>query len=93
MAQASQTFATRCVPCHGPEGGGDGPAASALNPRPRNFHDRAWQGSASDEEILTAIQNGGMSVGKSAIMPGNPDFKGNTELLAALLAKIRAFGQ
>src|SRR5262249_5950995 len=33
-------YAARCAACHGAEGHGDGPAASGLNPRPTNFHDR-----------------------------------------------------
>lgn len=30
-------YLERCAPCHGDEGAGDGPAAAALEPRPRNF--------------------------------------------------------
>jgi mono/diheme cytochrome c family protein len=30
-------YARNCAACHGPEGRGDGPAADALDPRPRDF--------------------------------------------------------
>jgi cytochrome c len=30
-------FAAKCVMCHGPDGKGDGPAASGFNPPPANF--------------------------------------------------------
>lgn len=37
VAAGKQIFATNCATCHGPEGKGDGPAASALNPKPTNM--------------------------------------------------------
>jgi mono/diheme cytochrome c family protein len=37
LAAGEQIFATNCATCHGPKGAGDGPAASALNPRPTNM--------------------------------------------------------
>lgn len=37
-ARAGQAvYETWCIGCHGPSGGGDGPSASALHPKPRNF--------------------------------------------------------
>lgn len=37
LAQAEQRFTANCAPCHGTNGGGDGPAAPALNPKPADF--------------------------------------------------------
>ncbi len=37
VAKGQATFAKYCATCHGPKGEGDGPAARALNPKPRNF--------------------------------------------------------
>jgi mono/diheme cytochrome c family protein len=37
MARGDGLFRQNCTPCHGDQGRGDGPAASTLNPRPRNF--------------------------------------------------------
>ncbi len=37
VAMGKSIFSTNCVSCHGANGKGDGVAASALNPKPRNF--------------------------------------------------------
>ncbi len=37
LAQAKELFTANCAPCHGMTGQGDGPAASALNPKPADF--------------------------------------------------------
>lgn len=47
-AAGQQIYATNCATCHGEAGMGDGPAASALNPKPTNLvegpykHDGKW---------------------------------------------------
>ncbi len=91
-ATATQIFATRCTPCHGPTGMGDGPASASLNPHPRNFHDKEWQAKVTDEHIQTIIKVGGAGVGLSPAMPGNPDLN-DPAVVAALRAHIRSFGQ
>lgn len=72
-AATKETFQSRCAPCHGATGGGDGPAAVKVGPRPRDFHDSQWQRSVTDEQIETIIQRGGTAVGKSVLMPANAD--------------------
>ena len=37
MKAGRELFATRCVPCHGSSGHGDGPAAMSLIPRPSDM--------------------------------------------------------
>jgi mono/diheme cytochrome c family protein len=91
-AQAAELFATRCTPCHGPQGMGNGPASAALTPPPRNFHDKAWQGAVSDEHIEQIIQFGGAAVGKSPGMPPNPDLV-DKPVVKALRETIRTFGK
>lgn len=90
---ADELFANRCTPCHGVAGRGDGAASASLTPRPRNFHDPAWQKSVPDEYIEKIIQYGGSAVGKSAAMPANPDLGDKPDVVAALRKKLRAFGQ
>jgi mono/diheme cytochrome c family protein len=91
-AQAKEIFATRCTPCHGAEGRGDGAASASLNPKPRNFHDPAWQQSVQDDYLIQIIKMGGAAVGKNAAMPGNPDLK-DPAVLAALKDHIRSLGK
>ncbi len=89
---ATNLFTERCAPCHGPNGAGDGPAAKALDPRPRNFHDSSWQSSVTDEHITKIIRYGGPSVGKSPAMPANPDLVDRGAVVASLTAKLRSYG-
>jgi len=67
-AAGKKTYNTMCVPCHGPSGAGDGPAAAAMKPKPRDFTDPAFWASAKDETLATIIKKGGMAVGKSPLM-------------------------
>jgi mono/diheme cytochrome c family protein len=66
---AKSAFATTCVTCHGPAGGGNGPASAALNPKPANFSSAVFWEGKTDAELLKAIREGGASVGKSGAMP------------------------
>lgn len=91
--EARALFGERCVPCHGAEGRGDGPSAAALNPKPRNYRDPAWQGAATDAGIAKAILEGGAAVGKSAVMPANPDLAKKPEVVAELIQIIRGFAR
>jgi mono/diheme cytochrome c family protein len=92
-AEASQIFEERCVPCHGPEGHGDGPAAQNLKPHPRNFHSVKWQKSVSDAEIAKAIVYGGSSVGVSGEMAANPDLEDEPAIVSALVERVRSLGK
>jgi mono/diheme cytochrome c family protein len=89
---AKEIFGSRCAACHGPQGRGDGPGAVALNPKPRNYHDRAWQAKVTDDEITKAITYGGAAIGKSPMMPANPDLDAKPEVVAALVRIVRDFG-
>ncbi len=91
--EADTIFSTRCATCHGAQGGGDGPGSAGLNPKPRNFHEPAWQGSVTDQHISTIIVSGGPAVGKSAAMPPNPDLQAKPEVVAGLVAHIRGLRQ
>lgn len=58
-----------CTSCHGAGGKGDGVAAAALNPRPRDFTDAAYMSGLKDEYLFDLVKKGGAAVGKSALMP------------------------
>jgi cytochrome c553 len=92
QAAADQKWAT-CVTCHGEKGDGSGAAAAALNPKPRDFRAADWQKSVDDATLAKTIVEGGMAVGKSALMPPNPDLKDKPEVVAALVQKIRGLAQ
>jgi len=91
-AAAKEIFATRCTPCHGAEGRGDGAASASLDPKPRDFHLADWQQSVTDEHIEKIIQYGGAAVGKSPAMPANPDLK-DPAVIKAIAAIVRELGK
>ena len=84
-------FNTRCATCHGTRGHGDGPAAQALNPKPRDYTDPAWQKSVSDAQIKKTIVEGGAAVGKSSLMAPNADLADKPVVLDELVKIIRGF--
>lgn len=57
-ADAKVQFASKCATCHGPDGHGDGPAAAALDPKPRNYHDKAYMATRTDAQLIEVITNG-----------------------------------
>lgn len=91
--ESREVFANRCASCHGAEGKGDGVASAALNPKPRNYTDQEWQKATSDQELRDIIVKGGAGVGKSPMMPPNPDLAEKPEVVNGLVALIRSFGK
>jgi cytochrome c oxidase cbb3-type subunit 3 len=69
VEQGKKLYGQFCTSCHGQSGKGDGPAAAALNPKPRDHTDKELMSKLSDEEMLKVIKEGGASVGKSPLMP------------------------
>ncbi len=51
-------FTTTCAPCHGEKGDATGPAAAALNPKPRNFHLDPFKQGSKREDIFNTATNG-----------------------------------
>lgn len=91
--ESKDLFAQRCVTCHGTSGTGNGPAAAALNPKPRNYTDKTWQSSVTDDQLAKTIVGGGASVGKSPLMPPNPDLEAKPDVVKGLVAIVRSFGK
>lgn len=58
VVDPEEIFRRQCVPCHGSEGEGDGPAANALKPRPSDLTDPDLIGTVTDEAILDVLTNG-----------------------------------
>jgi len=58
-----------CFTCHGNEGKGDGVAGAALNPSPRNFHNKGLK-KKTDGEFMYVIKNGIEGTGMISYSPG-----------------------
>jgi mono/diheme cytochrome c family protein len=82
-----QLYKVNCTPCHGDQGKGDGPAAAAYNPKPRNHTDATYMSTLTDEDIAKVIQFGG-AIKNMPLMPSNPALKGAD--LAAVVAYTRS---
>ena len=92
LKEAEQIFAQRCSTCHGAAGKGDGAASAALNPKPRDLSNAEWQKSVDDAHIEKIVVGGGPSVGKSPLMPPNPDLAGKPGVVKGLRKLVRGFG-
>lgn len=58
IAKGKTLFETNCSSCHGAQGYGDGPAAAALNPKPRNFHEGYWKYGGGLARVVRTITEG-----------------------------------
>lgn len=56
-----------CASCHGNDGKGDGVAAAALDPKPRNFHDlEGWTNGRTFYDIYKSLHDGVPGTGMTA---------------------------
>ena len=51
-------YEIRCAPCHGSTGTGDGPAAAALEPKPRNFRDPSFWRARTRTSLRLTVEQG-----------------------------------
>ncbi len=70
-----ELYEKRCAACHGAAGRGDGVAALAMEPRPRDFADVRWQSTVTDAQLRSVIRQGGTVRQLSASMPAHPDLR------------------
>lgn len=88
--QAALQYKIFCAKCHGFTGNGDGPDASTLSTRPRDFADCKVMAKISDATIYKAIKDGGGAVGLSTEMPPWSDGLGDDEI-QNLVTFVRTF--
>jgi mono/diheme cytochrome c family protein len=69
IAAGKRSYQRLCVKCHGPEGKGDGTAATGA--QPPDLTDAQWDFGSSDGEMFTAIRDG-----------TSPDMEGYKERLS-----------
>jgi len=58
VAKGKLLFAVNCSSCHGNEGFGNGPASTALNPKPRNFHEGYMKFGGGVARVVQTISTG-----------------------------------
>lgn len=80
-------YKANCIACHGDGGKGDGAAAGALKPPPRDHTDAAYMKTLTDKNLADIIVMGGAIKGKP-LMPSHPQLRGAD--LDALVAHVRS---
>lgn len=59
LKKGEQLYNTNCSSCHGTDGQGNGPAAVALNPKPRNFNStNGWKNERNFYGLYKTLQEG-----------------------------------
>ncbi len=86
------TFQKSCSGCHGEAGKGDGAMGAALNPKPKDLSDKAYNASLKNDYLAKIIKGGGQAVGKSPMMPSVGSTLKDTEV-ADLIAYIRSLAK
>jgi len=64
--KGKESYALYCASCHGDGGKGDGPAGSALDPKPADLTTLTDVG---DDFVFWYIEEGGVGVGTNSAMP------------------------
>ncbi|MDP4198644.1 MAG: ABC transporter permease subunit [Bacteroidota bacterium] len=77
IALGKATYHTTCAPCHGEGGKGDGPAAAALNPKPRDHTNGAYMDKLTNAHIFQVVKQGGAAFGYPT-MPAQPQMADDT---------------
>lgn len=68
-AKGKAVFTKSCAGCHGESGKADGGASAALNPKPKDLSDKAYNAKLDDAYLHNVISKGGPAVGKAPVMP------------------------
>ena len=67
IANGKKLYNSTCSSCHGEDGKGDGPAAAALNPKPRNYHQTdGWTNGRTIDAMYKTVQEGVPNTGMTA---------------------------
>lgn len=67
--ETRDTYQFYCAQCHGTEGHGNGINAPHLTVPPRDHTKGDYLETRTDEHLFTAIQQGGLAVGRAPCMP------------------------
>ena len=87
LEKGKKVYFKRCVWCHGVEGGGDGPSAERLYPRPRNFIQGTFKIRTTDSgelpmesDLIKTVKNGL----QGSAMPAWGEFLAEDEIVAVV---------
>jgi len=71
LAQPSgeDLYRTYCAQCHGLQGNGKGINVRDMSVQPRDHTDSKYMAGRTDDELRTAIVDGGQALSKSVLMP------------------------
>jgi mono/diheme cytochrome c family protein len=58
LDKGKASFTANCAACHGEKGDGTGPAAVALNPKPRNYATESFKQGDKLEDVFKSISEG-----------------------------------
>jgi mono/diheme cytochrome c family protein len=58
VQKGKASFEMNCASCHGPAGAGDGAAAAALDPKPRNLATASFKGGVKPAQIFDTLGKG-----------------------------------
>jgi cytochrome c len=86
IAKGKNTYIETCAPCHGSSGKGDGPAAVAFNPKPRDHTNGTYMDKLTNTHIFNVIKMGGSSFGFPG-MPAQPQL--SEEKIMDVIAFVR----
>lgn len=90
IALGHATYHTTCAPCHGEGGKGDGPAAVALNPKPRDHTNGAYMNKLTNGHIFQIVKGGGAQFNMPG-MPAQPQLADDT--VKNVIAFVRSLAQ
>lgn len=90
--RGNDLFHKNCSSCHGNAGKGDGPAAIALNPKPRDLSDKSYMSERNDQYLSDLVKKGGTALGKSPLMPAMGAVLNDGEV-ADVIAYIRTLAK
>ena len=58
IAKGKESYTTNCLLCHGEAGDGNGPAGSAMNPKPRNFVKDKFKKGDKPDAVFKVVSDG-----------------------------------
>jgi len=89
MTRGKDVYAKTCATCHGADGKGDGPGGTGLNPKPRNFTDKAaWKNGTRLEDVYRTLEEG---IKGSSMVSYNYLSKKDRMALAHVVQSLGAF--